>query len=1469
MMNIKNISNKIPRRMKRVLKKVLYGENNSKELHTSENAELQQLDEVRKLYAGVDRDHVWAFISGQASQDFRGNPKYMFVYINKYRPDIKAYWLCEEDETIEQVRKLGFQAYKQSTAVAQYVINRTGVLVAEQVKYSMPEGFFDVKYINLWHGVGFKKVERALHLGDISMELARKYVMRGTYYRDYQLMNASCPVIEKEYTNDCGIDPDKFLRTGYPRCLYQKNFDPIVTYEHDLKKVKGLTNDAKLVVYAPTYRANLGGTFSKAIPDFDKLYDFCEKNNILFVFKVHPNMEKEVGFLKAWEKYGDKKHFWFWDNRDDFYEIMHMMDLAIVDYSGIISDMIAMGIKHYIRYIFDYEEYMSTVSIHDNYLEKTTGKKCFSFEELLSAMSDFESRDESAEIARLNEELWSYSKGSEDFERIIQTAMEFEVCKREFPILYSFDIFDTVLSRKVLEPKGIFYLIMEKLREDGSFPYAFERNYPLIRHTAEFNMREYYAKTKVLRDSESTEVSFDEIFERISSVYNLSEEQIDKLKKWELEAELDNVIPLPEQINLIKELIADDQKVVLISDMYLPKEQIEKMLYKADPILAELPLFLSNEYGVLKTSQKLYFEVYKSFEPYYDFEKWIHYGDNDNADKIQARRFKISTRKVNRPDYNQIQKQLVDYLGTYDSHLVAGMQARMCQENPNESDEFVISYLALIFVPYIDWVLRDAQRRGYETLYFISRDGHHLKRIADAIIKERGLKFKTKYIYASRRTWRIPSFVHEVDQGFWEPYGSFNEIESKSKLLSAMNIDEEGFKEYFPYIDLDNVDFRDKKEVKSLVEIFKNSKGYNEYLMNCAKEERKIVNGYLKQEINPDEKFAFVEYYGRGYTQDCLVNLWRDAVKDETVDIVFYYSRSVLPTMNGAIRHNFTTNDAKQYFIESIFANMPYKSVQEYKMNGDVIEPVIVPIPYNKKMFDSMNRILPEFAKRYAELPLLHPEDTDRLLYDFVFKYYSDNTKNVKFAEKIGTLIDSVSLYGNKRELAPAYTMENLELFEEKKIGKASMMITSNPEMSFVRSDVEVQERFKEMYQILPEDTEIEGRLLSENERVENRKYKKMYEALEKRAKQFGEFYKKCILDVEVEEKIVLLDEGKSVANTGLDLLEEELEKQNKYQVKTITLKKYPQKNDEKLAQELATAKFIVVSNPIGLLCKTSLRNETKEIFLPKLPFVLYNKGAASQMFLKWRRKYLTLAGENDISVMQIPSKDREEFFRTNYNSSGRSDCELLGNCQTDLYYDKAYIDAAKSKLEEMFPAAKDKKCILYMPTWRTRSDCDTWLNMLDLEVLQELIGKEYVVIVNINKSQIKNPTLNTIEIPGFSKEISKGMSVRELMIACDIIVGDYRDTFFESAIMHKPVYFTAYDYETVMQSASLSQNANHFEEYIFGPVIRNAYEFAKELNNLDSYDYTKMEGFKNKMFAGCDGHSTGRVVEYLLNESV
>ncbi len=1451
-------------------------------------SEIQRIhDEALEYIGDADREHVWAFVSGHTSQDFRGNPKYLFVYVNYYRPDIKAYWICNDDETIALVRSLGFHAYNENTAIAQKIINRTGVVVVEQVKFAWSQGFTDVKNLNLWHGVGFKKIERKQFQGDIAMNLAKKYVMRGTYYKDYMLMTASCPEILEEHSYDCGVDKEKFIKCGYVRNLYQKNFKPIKSFDHDLRAKKGLSADAKLVVYAPTFRAHLGGTFIKAIPDFERLYAFCEEHNYLLIFKMHPNMEREEGFVRATETYGDKPHFLFWDNRDDFYEIMDQMDLAIVDYSGIISDMVAVGIPHFIRYIFDYDEYMSTAGVHGNYMEKTTGIIAKSFDELLECMDNYESRDEKADIKRVNDLLWCYSDGKDDFDKIIQATFDFKPVKREYKNLYSFDVFDTVFTRRVLDPVGIFFKVQELMREEGSFPMSLVCKYPSIRHTAEFNVREYYSKSLDLRDDERVEISFDEIFERIASVYGIDERQVELLKKWELDTELENVIPLKEQLDLIANLRADPKnEVILISDMYLPKDFVVRMLEKADPSLTELPLFLSNEYGVLKISQKLFFEVYKSFEPYYNFEKWIHYGDSLKADQSAPRGFRINTRKVQSPSFNSIQTSLVEEFRNYDSYLIAAMQARMCSEYRFLDDEFVISYVTLCFVPYIDWVLRDAERRGYKVLYFVTRDGHHLKRIADAIIETRGLDFETRLIYASRRTWRVPSYIDEIDHGFWEGYGNFNDLVSKDKLFSAMHLSEEKFRELFPVIDPDTIDFTDKNEVKSLVEMFKDSEGYKQYLLAFAARERAVCEAYTKQEMDFSEKYAVVEFYGRGYNQDCFRRLVADicGTKYEETVVPFYYYRSILPTMDGSVRHNFTTNSTRPYFIEAIFANMPYKSIEKYKKVGDRYEPVINPISYNYNLYESMNEILPEFARRYASLSLKNPEDVDHLLCEFMFDYYKTHTDDPYFAEKVGSQVDSVSLYGNKRQFAPPFTMSDLELFQEG-TPRAKMTITSSITMSYTRSDSKVQNKYNDMYQIMPGDNVAGSALLSVNEQKQNDKYRKKYNSDRLRAANFKDLYdlamneesfvtdehgmsQTVINPRKVVNKIVLVTKGKTIRGTSLSLLEKKLTGQSVFEVKTICtgLPKEERPSDEEIAEEIANARFIFINTAIPLFAATKFRDETTVIMLRESAFPVYNQGLTVNYKLKWRTESVVENSKCDLDIIQIPGEGMKTNFLLNYCSGRAVDTLLKGNCITDRYFDSELKEKVRGKIIENVPAAAGKKWIFYMPTPRYRAGCDSWLNMIDLDVLKRLIGDDYYVFISFNNLVKEGTYENTVNIPGFCHLVDDAEIIpRDYMSVCDFIIGDYRDTLFESAILEKPVYFTTGDFETMIKDPNMINAAPHFEGFIFGPVVKDAYELSEQLKNIDGYDYENMRRFKKEMFDYCDGHSTDRVYDFIM----
>ena len=71
--------------------------------------------------------------------------------------------------------------------------------------------------------------------------------------------------------------------------------------------------------------------------------------------------------------------------------------------------------------------------------------------------------------------------------------------------------------------------------------------------------------------------------------------------------------------------------------------------------------------------------------------------------------------------------------------------------------------VAPILCDYVYWVLKCAEVRGIQTLYFLARDGYVLKQIAEIICKEKKIKIICKYLYCSRASLRMPSY-HIIDK---------------------------------------------------------------------------------------------------------------------------------------------------------------------------------------------------------------------------------------------------------------------------------------------------------------------------------------------------------------------------------------------------------------------------------------------------------------------------------------------------------------------------------------------------------------------------------------------------------------------------------------------------------------------------------------------------------------------------------
>ena len=90
-------------------------------------------------------------------------------------------------------------------------------------------------------------------------------------------------------------------------------------------------------------------------------------------------------------------------------------------------------------------------------------------------------------------------------------------------------------------------------------------------------MREFYKKSVLIRNDDHLEIQLSEIYDHMATLFPLTDEQKQQLITWECEEEIRSVIPLTDHIDMLKSYLAEGNDVVLISDMYLPKETIQKI----------------------------------------------------------------------------------------------------------------------------------------------------------------------------------------------------------------------------------------------------------------------------------------------------------------------------------------------------------------------------------------------------------------------------------------------------------------------------------------------------------------------------------------------------------------------------------------------------------------------------------------------------------------------------------------------------------------------------------------------------------------------------------------------------------------------------------------------------------------------------------------------------------------------------
>jgi len=399
----------------------------------------------------------------------------------------------------------------------------------------------------------------------------------------------------------------------------------------------------------------------------------------------------------------------------------------------------------------------------------------------------------------------------------------------------SFDIFDTLITRPLLNPDHIFYLIEKQIKKELKLSI----DYYKYRKEAESSLRQ--------ENNFGDNVTIDRIYSQFKELTGLTNEIVNRIKDIEIHYEILLSLPRKDVINIPRELKSLGKKVVFLSDMYLTSEIIKKIFQKHNVDLSDIDVLVSSEICKRKDTNEIWASYMHKIAQ-------IHVGDNEHSDVQLPVDNKIMTYHVMSPvRLLELANPRVDKLPqnptAYDSMYLGPASARLFSSpfrlHPSgklridEPEELGYSFFGPIILYFTVWLFIKIQEHRINTILFFAREGFLLKKMFDLLDRKLGQsKVETKYLLCSRRGVSVPAiFVKEhiyelLDRDYKGPLS--NLLESRFGLVNIEEIldDRELSKIYkLP---------QDKKEVSQII------KKLETIILNIAKVERENYIEYLK-----------------------------------------------------------------------------------------------------------------------------------------------------------------------------------------------------------------------------------------------------------------------------------------------------------------------------------------------------------------------------------------------------------------------------------------------------------------------------------------------------------------------------------------------------------------------------------------------------------------------------------------------
>lgn len=532
---------------------------------------------------------------------------------------------------------------------------------------------------------------------------------------------------------------------------------------------------------------------------------------------------------------------------------------------------------------------------------------------------------------------------------------------------YSFDVFDTCISRHYAYPRDIFYaLAMELASPELSVAEK-------ARFAKTFRTRRIQAEKQAYRAARSREgANIFDIYRYFHLPSGLTLPNRDILDA-ELEFERKSLYPIPEILEEIDRLRRQGVRIFFTSDMYLPATILDPILTRFAIKQPDENIYVSCDVGLTKHTGNLYRHVLRmeKLEP----SEVTHVGDNILVDVRIPNTLGMSSRHFTAGTLTSCERKIAGHKrsSSISASSLAGLsrQSRLTLVDAGvkadtQFDEMILTYVAPLLISYVAWVLEQARASGIKRLYFVARDGEVMYKIA-SLWMGTDADIELCYLYGSRRAWLTPSIV--PDSKAWvKLVATPGQSNTCSDILSRMGLEPHQHAEIRTLLGIGEKEWSqslNRRQADNFIaRILKNS-AVTEIIFGNASYARQVALQYFTQKgLLDDVPWALVD---AGWSLNCQAALKRilSTVKGAEYLPTGYYlalTRDHLSLKEAGISHSFLSKHGslfsrRRVIIEHCFTPSTHATTRSYRLQDDSVVPVFGPEIRSQQELAYANRL--------------------------------------------------------------------------------------------------------------------------------------------------------------------------------------------------------------------------------------------------------------------------------------------------------------------------------------------------------------------------------------------------------------------------------------------------------------------------------------------------------------------------------